>query len=292
MNNQICSMTGYGYREIQDESAHMLLEMKSYNNRYLDIFTNLPPFLNPLEPKIREFVSSRIKRGRVEVNLRMRELEENLTVHLDKDAAKSYGAVLEELRNIVGVSEDLKLGHFLKMDGVLKVDKNRDLDQYWLKIEPLLKEVFTDYDQSRKIEGDALKKDILDNLNKISDSLSIFKSFSDQLEQRIKDNLTERFTEMLGDETDMNRVYTETAVMLVKYTISEEIVRMDTHIKRFKEILETGKGVGKKLDFLCQELNREINTVGSKSIIAEVNHSVVEAKDSLENIREQLRNVE
>jgi len=147
--------------------------------------------------------------------------------------------------------------------------------------------------ESRAREGLATKENLGNLINSISSNLNQVEDHASELEGIIKTNLTSRIEEMLGDSGyDQNRILTEVAVMLMRYTINEEVVRLKTHIKEFNKLLESPEAVGKKLDFLCQEMNREINTIGSKSQIVEINLAVVEMKDSLENIREQIRNVE
>ncbi len=286
------SMTGYGYEEYQDTSIHITIEIKSYNNRYLDLGLNLPPPLSPLEPRFREYFSSRTQRGRVELCLRMRELEENLSVILDKNTVLSYIKVLEELKALAGLSEPLHLSHLLKMEGILKTDKARDLENYWEIIRPLLEKCFRSFEAVRLQEGKNTETDIMKNIAVIEENLALVERKAASLEDHIKETIRTRFYELLKDGIDENRVLTETAVLLLKYGINEEIVRMKAHLQSFRTIAAEPGGVGKKLDFLAQELNREINTIGSKSSLVEINHAVVSMKDALENIREQLRNIE
>ena len=286
------SMTGYGYAEYQDEKIHLILEMKSYNNRYLDIIINQPVFLNALEPEIRRYIGDNAGRGRVELYLKVRELEEDIVFHLDKSAASSYADSLRELAGAAGLDEDISLGHLLSFDGILKTEKKRDIDEYRKRITPLLEECFSQWDESRKKEGLETAADIKSNLSIIYDAVDLFKSRADEMEENIRNNIRTKFNDVLGDAVDEQRVLAEIAVLLVKYSINEEIVRLSGHLDSFSGIIESGDVAGKKLDFICQEINREVNTIGSKSFILEINQKVVEVKDALENIREQLRNVE
>jgi uncharacterized protein (TIGR00255 family) len=178
------------------------------------------------------------------------------------------------------------------MEGVLEIEKNRDDERYWREIEPLLREAAQAFALERAREGKHTEDDILANLAKIETSLKVVSSFTSVIEDTIKENIKTRFTELLGNKIDENRILAETAALLMKYTISEEISRLSSHLGEFRA--ETGRNPrpGKKLDFLCQELNREINTIGSKSAVFEVSGEVVRMKEALENIREQLRNVE
>ena len=286
------SMTGYGYAEYQDEKIHLILEMKSYNNRYLDIIINQPVFLNALEPEIRKVISDNSERGRVEVYLRVRELEEDVVFHLDKSAASAYAESLRSLADAAGLDENISLSHLLSFEGILKTEKNRDIDQYRDKIMPLLETCMKQWEASRCKEGVETAENIKSHLDVIYEAAELFKRNAAGMEENIKINIKNKFTDVLGDEIDEQRVLAETAVLLVKYSISEEIARLKGHLDSFSEAAGSGEAVGKKLDFICQEINREVNTIGSKSFMMEVNQTVVEVKDSLENIREQLRNVE
>ncbi len=286
------SMTGFGSAEYQDEKIHIMLEIKSYNNRYLDIIVNQPVFLNALEPEIRKFISDRAGRGRVELYLRIRELEEDLVLHLDRSAATAYAESLRQLSEAAGIKGEIGLSHLLSFEGILKAEKKRDLDRYREKIMPLLDECVKQWDESRVKEGVETAADIESNLQTLYGAVELFRERSSEMEENIKTNIRTKFNDVLGNVIDEQRVLAETAVLLVKYSINEEIVRLTGHLDSFRETTAADFPAGKKLDFICQEINREVNTIGSKSFIMEVNQKVVEVKDSLENIREQLRNVE
>jgi len=292
------SMTGYGFAEHQSEKARISVELKSYNNRYLDIGVSLPATLSPLEPRARDYLAKRISRGRVELTARVVEYEEELSIVLDKRAARSYAKVLRDLAETAGIDEGVQLIHLLMMegivksDGLLRVERTTDVELFWGLLEPQLEKAFGDFERSRIAEGKSTEEDILANLARVEHSLETIKGYSGELEAIIKGNLRERFAELLGNSYDESRLLAETAVLLVKSTIGEEVQRLESHLASFRSVAAGGEPVAKKLDFLCQELGREINTVGSKSTILEVNQAVIEVKDSLENIREQLRNVE
>ena len=286
------SMTGYGYREYQDERVNLALELKSYNNRYLDIVVNAPPFLSPLEPAIRNYLKSRIVRGRVEISLRVKELEEDLEVYIDQSAAKEYAAALRRLAETVGLQEEPRLSHFLRLEGVIKPVKNRDLEWFEKLVLQELEAAASEFVRSRQMEGESTDADIRVLMQSLEASLATIEAHSVKLEEYIRNQLTERFKELVGENYDENRILSETAVMLMKYSVGEETVRMRSHLDQFMNYMRESGGVGKKLDFICQEMHREINTIGSKSNIIAINQAVVEAKDALEKIREQLRNVE
>lgn len=286
------SMTGYGYREEVGESSILGVELKAYNNRYLDINVNVPPMFGPLEPRIREFVSARVARGRVDVYVKARGIAEDTTVVLDRENVAAYVSAITALREAAGLEDDIRLSDLLRLEGVLRLEKSPDLESSWLALEPVLSEAFVEFEAARVAEGGKTCADIEAQFDRIRRAAAAVEAFAPTLEERIKTQIRERFEEVLGNEVDENRVYAETAVLLVKYSINEELVRLNAHLDAAAALLKSEDPVGKRLDFTCQELNREINTIGSKSIIGDVNQAVVEAKDALENIREQLRNVE
>lgn len=286
------SMTGYGLSEYQDEKIRMVTEIKSYNNKYLDISINLPPFLSPLDIETRKYVKNRVGRGRVEITVRIKELEEDLAVVVDREAVKTYNTALKEIAEEAEINESPHISHFLRLEGVIKTLKNRDMERYRRILFSELDRVFEVYEEGRQTEGKETAADIFLNLDILSDSLEIIKGKEKELEEIFKNNILTRFQEMINGDVDENRVLAETALLLMKYGIGEEINRLESHFGQFKRIAAQPGQVGKKLDFICQEINREINTIGSKSTLLEISHAVVEAKDSLEKIREQLRNVE
>ncbi len=286
------SMTGYGISEFQNEVIRVVTEIKSYNNKYLDLSLNLPPFLGPLDQQLRKLLKNRVRRGRVELTFRIKELEEDLEVVVDKGAVKAYTTALASIAKAAGINESPHISHFLKLEGVMNTIKNRDIDQYKKILFAELETVLTEYDNGRKVEGEETLKDILSNMQILQSSLDIIKLHEGKLEDVLQNNIRIRFKEMIHEELDENRLLSETALLLMKYGIAEEISRLEGHFKQFHRITAEDGPVGKKLDFLCQEINREINTIGSKNVLIEISRAVVDAKDSLEKIREQLRNVE
>jgi uncharacterized protein (TIGR00255 family) len=178
------------------------------------------------------------------------------------------------------------------MEGVLETEKSRDAEKIKQRIMPLLEQALAGFNAERQREGDHTYKDILSHIDTLENSLAVIVTHSGELEKILKENIKARFEELLGDKIDENRILSETAALLVKYTISEELSRLDAHLKEFRAESLRNSCPGKKLDFLCQEINREINTIGSKSVILEISRETMNMKEALENIREQLRNVE
>lgn len=287
------SMTGFGYGEFQDESLHLTVEMKSYNNRYLDLYINLPSWLSPLEPELRQWIQARgVSRGRIELNVRVRELKEDVQVVLDQGMIAACVAGLKEVTAAAGISDSLQLSDIMAFDGVVKTEKKRDPFSLWTRHKGLFDRVMDDFLGERAREGEKLREDITQCLNTLEKDVLFIENNVPGIESKIKENFQERFKEVLGDRIDEDRILSELGVLLVKYDINEEIVRLKAHVQNFTETLGKEEACGKKLDFICQELNREINTVGSKSPLLEINSRVVEMKNILEKIREQARNVE
>ena len=286
------SMTGFAYRENTGQDLSLSVEIKGCNNRYLEIFINLPPWMSVFEAKIREHISSCCSRGKVDVFIRVRENNVPVTVNINRNAAKSYYDALNTIAKELNLDEKPSLAAILQMESVLEIEKKRDEEHYWCETEPLLREALKIFCAEKEREGKHTEEDILFNLEKIEKSLETVTSFIPVIENTLKENIRSRFEELLGNKIDENRILAETAPLLLKYTISEEISRLNSHLSEFRKETENNKSPGKKLDFLCQELNREINTIGSKSAIIEVSGEVVKMKEALENIREQLRNIE
>jgi uncharacterized protein (TIGR00255 family) len=285
-------MTGYAYREISEENISLSVEIRSLNSRYLEISVNTPSWLSSVEPAVRDIIGKACYRGKVEAAVRIWENNIPVKVSVNLDAAKAYKSAIRALAKELKIKEKPGLALLLSLDGVLEIEKERDNSRYWNIIEPVLLDAISAFNESRAKEGAHTEEDILKSVSRIEASLEIVSSFAKTMEDSIKETISARFAELLGDKTDENRVMAETAALLVKATISEEIVRLGAHLSEFRDEVARNGHPGKKLDFLCQEINREVNTIGSKSSILEVSRAVIEMKDALENVREQLRNVE
>ena len=289
------SMTGYGFAEKNCEQFTLSVQIKSYNNRYSDIVVNLPQVLNCFEQKIINTVREAVERGRVDVTVLLKKTADNEGLSVNEDVVKAYVLAFSKIHRICeenNLKAEINLTDLINREGVL-TGVTEDAEQYEQVLFSALDESLESLKAERIREGLATKNNISKLIDNISANLAIVESCSEELEELIKNNLKTRIKEMLSDsEYDENRILTEVAVMLMRYTINEEINRLQTHISEFKKLLDAETSVGKKLDFISQEMNREINTIGSKSQIVKINLCVVNMKDNLENIREQLRNVE
>ena len=288
------SMTGYAYEEKNYENAVVSVEIKSVNSRFLDLTVNLPPYLNPLESYFRNKITEKVARGKVDVYIRVKELESNPDITVDEGAVKAYSEAVKKVIKASGFGTDSEaaLNFILSQPGVIVSNRSYDMDKYKALIEPIFDSVLEKFNADRAREGENMKRDLQEKLEKLSKCAQFFTEWQPKMEDMFKEQITARFRELLEDKADENRIMTETAAMLVKYTINEEIVRLKSHIEAMRSELANNPTPGKKLDFICQEMNREINTIGSKNQFAEVGAMVITAKDSLENIREQSKNVE
>lgn len=286
------SMTGFGTSEYTGESVRVTVDLKAYNNKYLDIAINMPTWLSALEGRIRDKIKDMgIIRGRVEINIRVKELKEDINVIIDENIVKEVVSGLNRVRDMSGVTGDILLSDIMNFEGVIKTEKKRDIETLWDILEKELDAVLTQFIQEKEREGKTLKDDIFSSLDLIENEALKAGEFVPVIEDKIKNNFREKFREVLGEEIDENRILSEVAVLLVKYDINEEIVRLKSHIDNFR-VSSSEIPCGKKLDFICQEMNREINTIGSKSPVIEISQLVVNMKNNLEQIREQARNVE
>jgi len=288
------SMTGYSYEEKSLETAIVSVEIKSVNSRFLDLTINLPPYLNPLEAYFRSKITEKVARGKVDVYIRVKELESNPDITVDEGAVKAYSEAVKKVIKASGFGTDSEaaLNFILSQPGVIVSNRSYDMDKYKALIEPIFDSVLEKFNADRAREGENMKRDLQEKLEKLSKCAQFFTEWQPKMEAMFKEQITTKFRELLEDKADENRIMTETAAMLVKYTINEEIVRLNSHIAAMRSELANNPTPGKKLDFICQEMNREINTIGSKNQFAEVGAMVITAKDSLENIREQSKNVE
>ncbi|HAK69471.1 MAG TPA: YicC family protein [Treponema sp.] len=287
------SMTGYGYKEVISGSTQISVEIRSVNSRFLDLSIYLPPFLNQLESRIRKIAGEKIVRGKVDLTIRVRDNSLNTVITADPKAALLYRDAIAAIAEAVGKNaDDIPLSLIIQQEGVLNINHEYDAEEYWKKISPVFDEVFGQFVEDRRREGENLKKDLLLKLDVLDRCAAFFKDWQPKMEEKFKETITKKFNDLLGDRVDENKILEETASLLVKYTINEEIIRLQSHLAALRKEITDDPVPGKRIDFICQEANREINTIGSKNQFTEVGAMVVNAKDALENIREQSKNVE
>jgi uncharacterized protein (TIGR00255 family) len=285
-------MTGYGFAETSNADRDLSVEVRSLNSRYLEVYTSLPSFLNPLEPEIKKAVGAQALRGKVEVQIRLREYRSDVEIHVDRNAVDAARNALLQIREIADIDHAPGYRDILEFDGVIQTERRRDAEAYREDILHVLDQALSSWNETRVSEGGVTRNDIERHLHRVRTSATVFADAAPRVEQFVLDAVRSRFREVLGDEADEQRVYAEAAMLMVKHATNEEVVRLQSHVDSFAALLNEEGGIGKRLDFICQEMNREINTTGSKTVLPEVQDAVVEAKDAVEAIREQIRNIE
>ena len=287
------SMTGYAFNEVVTVNYTVSVEFKSVNSRFLDLSINLPTFLGRIESKFKEIITSKIQRGKLDVFIRIKEENAPVSISVDEKMAKSYFEAISKVAKSIGQDDkEIPLSLIVNQEGVLTSQKEIDVEKYYQMISPVFEKSLEEFIIDRNREGENLKKDLLIQLEKIEKASDIFTEWQPKMENAFKENIIKKFQELLGDKVDEQRVMTEVASLMVKYTINEEIVRLKSHIKAIHKEITENATPGKRLDFICQEMNREINTIGSKNQFIEIAEQVINAKDALENIREQSKNIE
>lgn len=285
------SMTGFAQKDFEREGLAGSIQVKSYNNRYLDISISLPPQISSWEPKIQQLLAECLNRGKVEFGMRLKKVDSPVSVHADAAAAKAVYDAVAIVATTCGMDEKPSLALISSFEGVLAYEKNLDSESLW---DPISEEVGTalkEFAASREREGAATEANIFSELERLEAGLALVRKSIAEIEGTIRRQLQSRFEELLPKGYDEQRLLQEIAIQLVRFGINEEVSRLDAHIAAFRAISRE-EAPAKKLDFLSQEMNREVNTIGSKNMLIPVAHAVVEMKDTLENIREQLRNVE
>lgn len=290
------SMTGYGRGEHFDDKYHFVVEAKSVNNRYLDFGIKSPRKLNYLEEFIKQQAKKYITRGKVEIFIKM-ELcaDSNIQVSYDRQLAKNYMEIFEQMESELGISNQLRVIDIAKFQDIIRTEEN-ELDEEELKtsLQVALNKAFLAMKEMRETEGEKLKTDILDRCEVMAQSLAKIEESAAGIEAEYREKLIIKINdilESLGQKADEQRIVQEAAIMADKSSITEEIVRFKSHISQIKDIINTDT-VGRKMDFILQEMNREVNTIGSKSTKMDITYHVVEIKSELEKIREQVQNIE
>lgn len=288
------SMTGFGRAEEVIDGFTVGAQVRCVNHRYMDCTVRIPRCYNFLEDKIRQRVSEYISRGKIEIGITISQQEgDDKVITLNKPLAENYINVLRELSSL-GIEDDIKVSTVARYNDIFNVEyKEIDEDKMFFIIDKVLSAGLDDFNKMRADEGERLEKSILEYLENISGELEKIEARSPETVKEYRARLEERIRELLSDTAvDENRLITETAVFADKVAIDEETVRLRSHMKAFKNAIKSDKPIGKKLDFIVQEMNRETNTIGSKANDIEIAALVVEIKSEIEKIREQIQNIE
>jgi len=288
-------MTGFGQGEASNQEWSVKVEMKSVNHRYLDLWLRIPKQYSLLEEPIRMLIQEEMSRGRVEVSVNIEEFgDRQRNVRINKPLLNGYLAALETIQQELGIKESIQLDHILQLPDLLELEEP---DVNWDSLqETVLKAVRTALDEleaMRRNEGYQLSQDILMKISLIERHVDRISEIAPAVVQDYRERLKERLGDLLdGTTITEERFVGEVALFADKCSIDEELVRLRSHIQQFRQSIEKESPVGRKLDFLLQEMNREINTIGSKGNNVGIAGLVVDVKSELEKIREQVQNIE
>lgn len=289
------SMTGYGKHEAIIKGKNILVEIKSVNSRYFEFVSKIPRGYSFLEYDIKKFINKKILRGKVDVFVGIQTLEnEDTEVLINHSLAEAYINALQSLKDEYSLKDDLSVSTISKCSDIFTVkSSNNNEDEILEDVLSVVKISLDKLMSMREKEGENLKADINLNFEKIEKILAIIEEKSPVIISNYEKRLMSRISELVGDyNIDEERVMAEVAIFADKIDINEEIIRLRSHLKQLKLMIESDKSVGRKMDFIVQEMNREINTIGSKSPDLDVSHMVVEIKSCVEKIREQVQNIE
>ena len=289
------SMTGFGRAKNQINGFDVTVEIKSVNHRYFEFSLRIPRSYNFLEEKIKNFLSQKISRGKVEVSILIDDLNQNSTVvEINREYADAYIKALGDLSKEYKIKNDLKVSTLALNSEMFKVRRVAVEDEVIeAAIMPVLEEAVENFIAMRSVEGERLLKDVTSRTENILSKVEFVEARSPETVTAYKEKITQKIKEMLSDNTvDEQRVLTEVAIFADKVAVNEETVRLTSHFDEFYKIMSADEPAGRRLDFLIQAINREINTTGSKANDIEIARYVVELKGETEKLREQIQNIE
>ena len=289
------SMTAYGRAESLKDDEGFIVEIRSGNYRYREIVLRLSHSFKIFEEKIREIVSAVVKRGRVEISVQTKnDVEHDFQIKLNKPLVKAYNNIFNELKKEIGCEKPIDVSYFSQLKDIIIVNQESiDTEKMWSGLKVVIEKAMLLMDTMRKNEGNALENDFSNRLQAIAKYINKIKGRSNKTVKLYIEKLNKNIKNLIEDiEINEDRLLQEVAFMADKSDITEELVRIESHLKQFKYFMTQDDAVGRRLDFLLQELNREVNTIGSKASDSSISHYVVEIKAELEKLREQTQNVE
>ena len=285
------SMTGFGRSKIEENSREYIVEIKSVNHKYSDISIKMPRTLSSYEEKIKKIISEKVSRGKIDVFITYNNYsEEGKNIIINKELAKNYVAQLTELAEETGIVNRISPTEVMKLPDVMQLKIEDDESEViWQELEKCVMQAVNNFTQMREVEGEKIKQDLHARIDKVEASVeTIFGNSTGLIEDYVV-KLRERLDVPAVDET---RLAQEIVIYADKCSIEEELTRLRSHVSQFRNLLETKEPIGKKLDFLVQEMNRETNTIASKSVKLEITNLAIDVKTILEDIREQIQNIE
>ena len=290
----IKSMTGYGRKNISKNDREYQIEIKSVNHRYLDISVKMPRQLSYLEDAIKKEISSRVKRGKVDIFITFNNNSlEGRTIKINTELAHAYIEELKQLAKNENILSYIQVTEISKYPDVLNIQNEQDDDKIKEEVIEVLNDAIENFISMRQTEGSKISEDLLKRLDYIEIKVNEISKLSTGLIEEYVVKLEARIKEIIKDqEIDKQRLAQEVVIYADKCSVEEEITRLNSHILQFKNLLNSDEAVGKKLDFIVQEMNRETNTIGSKANNLDITKRVIDLKTEIENIREQIQNIE
>jgi len=289
------SMTGFGRAKEQIDGLDITVEIKSVNHRYFEFSCRLPRAYSFLEEKLKSKLSESISRGKVEVSVLIDDNTENATVvEINKEYASAYIKALKNLSKEYHLKNDVKISSIANNSEIFKVKRQVLPDEVITNaVFTVLEQALQNFIEMRTVEGERLFNDVIQRANYILEKVDFIEQRSPQTVKIYRERIEQKIKELLGDNTvDEQRILTEVAIFADKVAVAEETVRLRSHIKQFETLMSSSDAIGRKLDFIVQEMNREANTIGSKAQDIEIAHTVVDIKSEIEKIREQIQNME
>ncbi len=292
----VFSMTGFGRGEAAQDQFKFIVEIKTVNHRYLDILIRMPKKLNQFEDRIKAIIKSKISRGRVEIYITAEEsVADDFVITPNFAVLDQYHKAMESIKDRYGISDTISLSMLSRYPDALKTEsKESDEELIWNTLSEATSKAMEALMDMRLREGASLRTDIVERVAVIRKTAADIDSFSPQILAAYRQKMTDRIREILDEtvELDEGRILHEVAIYADKSNVAEEIVRLNCHLDQVGRILDDPAPAGRKLDFLVQEMNREINTIGSKSPDLTIANHVIEVKSEIEKIREQIQNIE
>lgn len=289
------SMTGFGRSEIANERQKITVEMKAVNHRYCDINVKMPKKLSIFEAGIRNLLKKYIQRGKVDVFITYEDYtENNMVLKYNEELAAEYVRVLQQMSEQFGIENDVRVSSLSRYPDVLTLEEQTvDTDELWGVLEEALHKASEQFVETRLVEGENLKNDLISKLDGMLEDVDFIEKRSPEILVEHRQRLEAKVKELLGDSTiDESRIVTETTIFADKICVDEEIVRLRSHITSTGKALLEGGSIGRKLDFIAQEMNREANTILSKANDLEVANRAINLKTEIEKVREQIQNIE
>lgn len=289
------SMTGYGRAESSKGALEFSVEIRSGNNRFREIILRLPQSLQPSEDRIRSIVSSRLRRGRIEVSIQIKDNgDKGLNLELNRPLVRAYATIFNELNEELGCKQPIDLSFFSQLkDTIIVKQDSVDLERIWPDLKDVLDKALLSLETMRMDEGKALEEDFLMRLNRIKGDIEEIKNRAKVTVEEYRDKLIQKINKLIeGIDIAEDRLMQEVALMADRSDITEELIRVESHLDQFRSYMNQDDVIGRRLDFLLQEINREVNTMASKAADSFVSQLVVDIKAELERLREQIQNVE